>query len=121
MRPVLTTSTTNVANKTIIEEKRRQRIVGLAEVRDVSQAQYVFLKATGSFTTLHINDDKPILLYLILLASEIVTHIENGEWTASEVLEAYIARAAFAQSRTNCLTEGVVFLSNLCENKIWSQ
>jgi amidase len=40
------------------------------------------------------------------LASEIVTRIEGGEWTASEVLEAYIARAAFAHSRTNCLTEG---------------
>lgn len=40
------------------------------------------------------------------LASEIVTRIESGEWTASEVLEAYISRAAFAHTRTNCLTEG---------------
>ena len=51
------------------------------------------------------------------LASEIMTRIESGEWTASEVLEAYIARAAFAHSRTNCLTEGsrLQFLC-LCEN-----
>ena len=40
-------------------------------------------------------------------ASEIVSRIEKGEWTASRVLEAYIARAAIAHERTNCLTEGV--------------
>lgn len=39
-------------------------------------------------------------------AKEIVEHISNGEWTASEVLEAYIARAVQAQDITNCLTEG---------------
>ncbi|KAL6300010.1 amidase [Sparassis latifolia] len=38
-------------------------------------------------------------------ASEIVKHIEIGEWTASQVLEAYIQRAAFAHQSTNCLTE----------------
>ena len=39
-------------------------------------------------------------------AKEIVDHISKGEWTASEVLEAYIARAVLAQDLTNCLTEG---------------
>ena len=33
-------------------------------------------------------------------------NIAKGEWTASEVLEAYLSRAAFAQEVTNCLTEG---------------
>ena len=51
-------------------------------------------------------NDEPTTLRFCTLASEIVTRIESGEWTASEVLEAYIARAAFAHSRTNCLTEG---------------
>ena len=35
--------------------------------------------------------------------------IEKGEWTASAVLEAYIARAAQAQKLTLCLTEGDFF------------
>jgi amidase len=39
-------------------------------------------------------------------ASEIVRCIERGEWTASKVIEAYIARAAMAHQATNCITEG---------------
>ncbi|KAG5647829.1 hypothetical protein DXG03_007753 [Asterophora parasitica] len=38
-------------------------------------------------------------------ATQIVAHIEKGEWTASQVVEAYITRAAYAQAKTNCLTE----------------
>ncbi|KAJ3996839.1 amidase signature domain-containing protein [Lentinula boryana] len=41
-------------------------------------------------------------------AHEIVSRIGKGEWTAREVVEAYIAQAAQAQTTTNCLTE-VVF------------
>ena len=98
----------SASNKDIVVEKRRQRTVALADVRDASEAQHVFLKATGSFTNLHIDDGKPTIVFLWFrtLASEIVKRIESGEWTASEVLEAYITRAAFAHSRTNCLTEG---------------
>lgn len=40
-------------------------------------------------------------------ASEIVDHIAKGEWKAVNVIDAYIARAAFAHKVTNCLTEGV--------------
>lgn len=40
----------STSNKAIVEEKRRQRIAGLADVRDASKAQYAFLKATGTFT-----------------------------------------------------------------------
>src|SRR6266849_9867433 len=39
-------------------------------------------------------------------ASQIVENILAGMWTASVVLEAYIARAAQAQQAMNCLTEG---------------
>ncbi|KAI0027805.1 amidase signature domain-containing protein [Vararia minispora EC-137] len=46
--------------------------------------------------------------FLNATANEIVQHIEKGEWTASQVLEAYIARAVQAQQETRCLTE--VFL-----------
>lgn len=38
-------------------------------------------------------------------ASEIVKRIEHGEWTASQVLEAFIARATLAEKTTNCVTE----------------
>ncbi|KAL1747940.1 amidase signature domain-containing protein [Schizophyllum fasciatum] len=43
--------------------------------------------------------------YLDATACEIVANIEKGVWTASEVLEAYISRAAKVQEATNCLTE----------------
>lgn len=42
----------------------------------------------------------------VFSATEIVERIDAGEWTASQVLEAYIARAALAQVETNCVTEG---------------
>jgi hypothetical protein len=41
----------------------------------------------------------------VTAASEIVRRIGAREWTASGVLEAYIARAAHAHEATNCLTE----------------
>ena len=40
----------SASNKDIVEEKRRQRSVALADVRDALEAQHAFLKATGSFT-----------------------------------------------------------------------
>ena len=43
---------------------------------------------------------------LSLTASEIVENIQARTWTASAVLEAYIARAAQAQHASNCFTEG---------------
>ncbi|KII87208.1 hypothetical protein PLICRDRAFT_113002 [Plicaturopsis crispa FD-325 SS-3] len=44
-------------------------------------------------------------VYLRATASEIVTRIESGEWTSSQVVAAYCARAAYAQATTNCVTE----------------
>lgn len=43
------------------------------------------------------------------LAHEIVSRIEKGDWTAREVVEAYISQAAKAHIATNCLTEGESF------------
>jgi hypothetical protein len=40
------------------------------------------------------------------LATQIVKNIQEKVWTASGVLEAYLARAAQVQDATNCLTEG---------------
>ncbi|KAF7338607.1 putative amidase PB8B6.03 [Mycena venus] len=47
--------------------------------------------------------------FLKATASEIVYNIERGEWTASQVVSAYIAQAALAQKTTNCITEGKPF------------
>ncbi len=38
-------------------------------------------------------------------ASQIVSAIEQGRWTARQVVEAFIARAIVAHAETNCLTE----------------
>jgi hypothetical protein len=73
----------------------------------VLQTHSMFLNATGlskAFTcSLFCRID---FFFLSYSASEIVNNIENGQWTASQVVDAYIARAAFAHQRTNCLTEG---------------
>ncbi|KAF9485469.1 amidase [Pholiota conissans] len=73
------------SNTAIVEAKRAERSKALKDVpKDVDPTHSVFLKAT---------------------ATEIVARIEQGEWTATQVLEAYIARAAYAHAKTNCLTE----------------
>ncbi|RDX54272.1 amidase signature enzyme [Lentinus brumalis] len=50
-------------------------------------------------------DAYPAEVYLRATAREIVERIYKRDWTASDVLEAYIARATLAQDITNCLTE----------------
>ena len=54
----------SISSKDTVEEKRRQRTVALADVRDVSEAQHAFLKATGSLTNSHIHNDKPTIVFL---------------------------------------------------------
>jgi Asp-tRNA(Asn)/Glu-tRNA(Gln) amidotransferase A subunit family amidase len=46
-----------------------------------------------------------ILNLMCSSATAIVENISSGRWTASHVLEAYIARATEAHHQTNCLTE----------------
>ncbi|KAI0258705.1 amidase signature enzyme [Gloeopeniophorella convolvens] len=46
--------------------------------------------------------------YLNASATQIVKNIQAGTWTASDVVEAYLARAAQAQEATNCLTEVLI-------------
>ncbi|KAF8184988.1 amidase [Mycena galopus ATCC 62051] len=79
--------------RTIVEAKQKERDVALqSEAPTFSVTEHgAFLKAT---------------------VSEIVGHIERGEWTASQVVGAYIAQAALAHKTTNCITE-VLFSSAL--------
>ncbi|KAJ7121254.1 amidase [Mycena crocata] len=44
-------------------------------------------------------------IFIRSTAHEIVANIERGVWTASQVLEAFIAQSLIAQSATNCVTE----------------
>ncbi|KAG6890091.1 hypothetical protein C0995_012040 [Termitomyces sp. Mi166 len=72
---------------TIVEEKKAKQKEALKSIsvpQDLSSEYDKFINAT---------------------ATEIVTCIENGEWTASQVVEAYIFRAVQAHAATNCLTE----------------
>ncbi|KAJ6488681.1 amidase [Mycena vitilis] len=50
--------------------------------------------------------------FLKATASEIVQKIQHGEWTSTQVVSAYIARAGVAQNTTNCVTE-VLFVEAL--------
>lgn len=95
------------SNVAIVNEKREQRTQSLADVKKDAPEHQVYLKATGQ----RFSSFWPALyccgpILTIHVASEIVVRIQNGEWTATEVLEAYISRAAYAQEKTNCLTEG---------------
>ncbi|KAJ3572368.1 hypothetical protein NP233_g3128 [Leucocoprinus birnbaumii] len=69
---------------TVVNQKRDQRARALETATSYTAEHHEFIKAT---------------------ATEIVSRIKNKEWTASQVLEAYIARAKLAQEQTNCLTE----------------
>ncbi|KAJ7105750.1 amidase [Mycena crocata] len=67
------------------ELKQNQRAAAISAAPPFSPSEHgAFLKAT---------------------ASEIVTHIERGEWTALQVVKAFISRAALAHAATNCVTE----------------
>ena len=80
-----------------------------------------YLRATGTSSCL--SSISRVLVSVLTLclvwtfaAPEIVQHISDGEWTASDVLEAYISRAILAQDLTNCLTEG----QSVCGARIMS-
>lgn len=107
------------SNDGIIDSKRAKRAADVAPADAYVPAQHsLYLSATGmclSFISLYLSSST-LLPYsafnsdtLSSAASEIVRHIEKGEWTSSDVLEAYIARAAQAHEKTNCLTEGNYF------------
>ncbi|KAJ7213570.1 amidase [Mycena pura] len=72
-------------SQALITAKRAQRSTAVSAAPKFSPTQHSpFLKAS---------------------ASQIVQHIERGRWTATQVVTAYIARAAVAHEATNCLTE----------------
>jgi hypothetical protein len=61
----------SASNNDVIEEKRRQRTVALADVCDAPETQHAFLKATGSFTNshIHIDDGKPTIVFAVSYSS----------------------------------------------------
>lgn len=97
--------------KNIVSSKRAEREKALKSAHQyVAKSHAEFLNATGKCHNNSIYE----LFSFDILASQIVKNIANEQWTASQVVEAYIARAAFAHQFTNCLTEGkIYFLSDL--------
>lgn len=98
------------SNAGVIDLKRKQQRAALdlaisATATSVSD-QERFLKATGAVYLASFSERVKKVDKAALSAPEILEHIKKGEWSASDVLEAYIARAAVAHSKTNCLTEG---------------
>ncbi|KAH7868391.1 amidase signature domain-containing protein [Lentinula edodes] len=77
-------STDRTKARAVIEAKRAERDRLIASAPELSVRHNQFLKAG---------------------AHEIVSRIEKGDWTAREVVEAYISQAAKAHIATNCLTE----------------
>ena len=88
-----------------VQRKQQTRRRKLSAIQtEVQPIHSVYIKATGKFfnKAMYRGDD----VEGVVSASEIVQRIAAGEWTAYEVLEAYIAQAARAHAVTNCLTEG---------------
>lgn len=89
----------------VVEVKTAERARLLAQVSIETalgaSGRDAYLKATGLslFRALQGMDS------YVAVASDIVANIEQGKWTASEVLEAYIQASVRAQEVTNCLTE----------------
>jgi amidase len=98
------------SNKVIVTAKRAQRDEALTGIPQSATAQSGFTKATGALTTT--SESKRLDDDFLNAVAEIVSRIERFEWTATQVLEAYISRAAFAHAKTNCLTEGI-FLTRI--------
>jgi amidase len=91
--------------KTIIQSKVAQRERGLSFASEyIASGHDVYLSVTGQ-TLVHMLSTH-VILRDFLAAREIPARIEKGEWTASQVVEAYIARAALSAKITNCVTEG---------------
>lgn len=97
----------------LIDAKRaeRTRLLSDASTITVSDEQSnAFLVATGTSYIASSGPMKPLRNLtgdLGLTAAQIVSKIKAGEWTASEVVDAYIKRAVLAQELTNCITEGM--------------
>jgi hypothetical protein len=82
----------------------RDKALALASPYD-SNTHDPFLHATGKYQRLSLSERSGDT-FLPFSAAEIVEHIAAGKWTASQVLDAYMARAVVSQAKTNCITEG---------------
>ncbi|TBU30666.1 hypothetical protein BD311DRAFT_185333 [Dichomitus squalens] len=99
-----------------IEVSRRKLLVRQEALRAARTRSFVpegieesILRATGLFlSSINVRGNASLTFdFFQPKAKEIVERISKGEWTASEVLEAYISRALLSQDLTNCLTEGL--------------
>ena len=92
------------SNARAIQSKVEQREKGLALASaSVASDHNIYLGLTGEG---RFGDHETRTHPPFFLAPEIVAGIEQGQWTASQVVQAYIARAALSAKLTNSVTEG---------------
>lgn len=94
------------------KQARREDALRIARSLSAPDAE-PYLRATGSSSFFPAHEARaiafahcPLFFPFGPTAKEIVQRIAKGDWTASDVLDAYLARAVLAQDVTNCLTEG---------------
>ena len=100
----------------IISSKHSARDKALALAPAYDTIHDPFLRATGRTSTDSVSPEQPddLTFFFFLSATEIVENIAAGKWTASQVLDAYMARAVVSQAKTNCVTEGLFDASISC-------
>jgi hypothetical protein len=102
----------------IVDDKRARRDKLLTSAHKYVESEHgPYIRATGKYFFYIEEYCLNVHQHFFRQASEITQRIGNGEWTASQVVESYIARAAYAHSITNCGTESV---SNNYTNSILS-
>jgi hypothetical protein len=100
MWPFMSSTTAVVA----LKRQQREDLLKTASTYDAASHDK-YLHADGATLRSASHPCRQALSVDVTAAREIVRRIGAKEWTASGVLEAYIARAAHAHEATNCLTE----------------
>lgn len=89
----------------VVDDKRARRDKLLSSAHTYVESEHgAYVKATGKPFPLS-KDASYVHQRRRRPAFEITKRIGSGEWSASQVIESYIARAAYAHSITNCGTE----------------
>lgn len=92
--------------KAAVNAKRRKRegaiqeIVAVTTKEPTGEEQYI-ISSSGRFHPRGLPS-----LPDVILAGQIVQAIEEGRWTSTQVVTAFIKSATRAQEETNCITEG---------------
>jgi len=85
----------------------RDRLISASTAAARVEDHEKFLNASGMcYFERHFVPSVPNRVLNFHAVKDIVSRIEAGEWTAVQVVEAYITQAIAAHKATNCITEG---------------